>query len=199
MTTPVLPHLALAGFRVVVGFLFLCHGAGKLFGAFGGMPGGGAAPVGAWPAWWAGLIELVCGALVLLGLLTRPAALLASGAMAYAYFVVHQPQALLPIENRGEPAALYCWAFLLLAALGPGRYAVDTLLFGRRGDALAEAVAAGAAHTRAATESADAADRGTRPGPSAGGDPAGRTRTAGAPAADAAEGDQPRPGGAADR
>lgn len=119
----------LAATRIVVSFLFVCHGAVKLFGALGGVDGqGGAVAFLAWPGWWAGVIELVAGVLVGLGLFTRVAALLCSGAMAYAYFVVHQPDALLPLSNNGEPAALFCWIFLLIAVLGPGAFALDNLL-----------------------------------------------------------------------
>ncbi|MCP3783884.1 DoxX family protein [Micromonospora sp. A3M-1-15] len=121
-------------FRMVTGLLFLCHGAASLFGVLGGNPmTGRAVPVGEWPGWWAALIQLVCGALVLVGLFTRPAALLASGSMAYAYFVVHQPDGPLPLRNGGEPAALFCWSFLLVAVLGPGTWALDTLLSRPRG------------------------------------------------------------------
>lgn len=115
----------LSVFRAVVGLLFVFHGVGHLFGLFSDRP---AAAFGAWPGWYAGVIELVGGSLVLIGLGTQIAALVCSGAMAYAYFVVHQPNALLPIENNGESAALYCWAFLLIAVLGPGPYAVESLL-----------------------------------------------------------------------
>ncbi|GGM13713.1 MULTISPECIES: DoxX family protein [Micromonospora] len=124
---------ALSLFRMVIGLLFLFHGAASLFGVFGGSRGtGNAVPIGEWPGWWAALIQALCGGLVLVGLLTRPAALLASGSMAYAYFVVHQPDALLPMHNGGELAALFCWSFVLIAALGPGRWAVDNLLRQRR-------------------------------------------------------------------
>jgi putative oxidoreductase len=68
------------------------------------------------------------GGLVLLGLLTRVAALLCSGAMAFAYFTVHQPQALLPLLNGGELAALFYLIFLLIAVLGPGPFALDAML-----------------------------------------------------------------------
>ncbi|GAA3756808.1 DoxX family protein [Micromonospora maritima] len=122
-------------FRVVVGVLFVCHGAASIFGILGGNPAtGGTVPFATWPGWWAALIQLVCGALVLVGLLTRPAALLASGSMAYAYFVVHQPHGLLPLRNGGELAALFCWTFLLVAVLGPGPWALDALLSRRRGE-----------------------------------------------------------------
>ncbi|MCE0767416.1 DoxX family protein [Pseudonocardia kujensis] len=116
--------------RIVAGFLFACHGAASLFGILGGAHGraSGVVAFAEWPSWWAALIQLVGGAMVALGLGTRPAAIVCSGSMAYAYFMVHQGTALLPIQNGGEAAALYCWIFLLIAALGPGSAAVDTLL-----------------------------------------------------------------------
>jgi putative oxidoreductase len=118
----------LAATRVVVSFLFILHGFVGLFGAFGGTDGmGGTVPFLSWPGWWASVIHLVAGALVFVGLYTRPAALLCSGSMAYAYFVVHQPIALLPIPNGGEPAALFAWIFLLIGVLGPGAFALDRL------------------------------------------------------------------------
>jgi putative oxidoreductase len=118
----------LSAVRIVVSFLFACHGAQILFGILGGVDGKGTtALIGSWPIWWAGVIELLGGALVLLGLFTRPAALLCSGAMAFAYFTVHLPQALLPLQNHGELATLYSWIFLLIATLGPGRFALDTV------------------------------------------------------------------------
>lgn len=101
--------------RIVVGFLFACHGAQKLFGLFGGAPPGMGTLL-----YVAGVIELVGGALVALGLFTRYAAFLCSGQMAVAYFMVHQPSGLLPIENRGELAALYSWIFLHISAQGDG-------------------------------------------------------------------------------
>ena len=116
-------------FRIVVGLLFSLHGAATVLGLFGGNQNSGeAVPVGVWPSWWAGLIQLVCGVLVLFGLFTRYAAVLASGSMAYAYFVVHQPNALLPIQNGGVTPALYAWAFLAIAVLGAGPWSLDALL-----------------------------------------------------------------------
>ncbi|WP_107491124.1 DoxX family protein [Thermobifida fusca] len=124
------PVLAL--FRIVVGLMFLCHGVASLFGVLGGNQGTGqAVEFASWPGWWAALIQLVCGALVLLGLFTRSSAVLASGSMAYAYFVVHQPHALLPLNNGGELAAMYCWAFFLIAILGPGAWALDHFVLRR--------------------------------------------------------------------
>ncbi|MFD6949615.1 hypothetical protein A6A08_07300 [Nocardiopsis sp. TSRI0078] len=129
MTSDRLRGPVLSLFRMVTGFLFLLHGTASLFGVLGGNRGTGlAVELGTWPSWWAALIQLVCGALVLAGLATRVSAVVASGSMAYAYFVVHQPEGLLPLDNGGEPAAMYCWAFLLIAVLGPGTWALDTLL-----------------------------------------------------------------------
>ncbi|AJP01816.1 DoxX family protein [Streptomyces cyaneogriseus subsp. noncyanogenus] len=120
-------------FRIVVGLLFACHGAASLFGVLGGAAGtdGGTLEAGTWPGWYAAVIQLVGGGLVLLGLGTRVAALIASGSMAYAYFKVHQPGALWPLENGGEPSALFCWAFLLLVFTGSGAFGLDRL-FTRR-------------------------------------------------------------------
>ncbi|MEU5241713.1 DoxX family protein [Streptomyces lydicus] len=124
------PH-ALALFRVVVGLLFACHGASSLFGVLGGAMGqGGTVPTGAWPGWYAAVIQLAGGLLVLLGLGTRAAALVSSGSMAYAYFSVHQGTALWPIQNGGEASAMFCWAFLLLFFTGPGAWALDRVFFG---------------------------------------------------------------------
>jgi putative oxidoreductase len=115
-------------FRIVVGLLFACHGAATLFGVLGGADGsGGTAETGAWPNWYAAVIELVGGSLVLIGLGTRVAALISSGSMAYAYFKVHQPNALWPMENSGEGAAMFCWAFLLLVFTGSGALGLDRL------------------------------------------------------------------------
>jgi putative oxidoreductase len=112
-------------FRAVFGFLFAAHGASVLFAW--PVDFGGPAPVGMWPLWWAGLIELITGLLVMVGLFTRVAAFIASGQMAVAYFWQHQPHALWPIHraNGGELAVLYCFAFLLLVFTGGGAYALD--------------------------------------------------------------------------
>ncbi|WP_020390850.1 DoxX family protein [Kribbella catacumbae] len=119
-----------AVFRVVVGVLFALHGLTSLTGVLGGVRGTGAAvEVGLWPGWWAALIQFVGGVLVAVGLGTRGAALVCSGSMAYAYFVVHQPDALVPTANGGELAALFCWTFFLIAVAGPTRWSVDTLFW----------------------------------------------------------------------
>ncbi|MGW1884176.1 DoxX family protein [Streptomyces sp. NPDC001970] len=123
---------ALGLFRIVVGLLFASHGAASLFGVLGGAMGGGTVPTGTWPGWYAAVIQLVGGGLVLVGLGTRTAAFIASGSMAYAYFTVHQPEALFPLQNGGEASAIFCWAFLLLVFTGPGAAALDGL-FAPRG------------------------------------------------------------------
>ncbi|MDQ1045142.1 DoxX family protein [Streptomyces sp. V4I2] len=126
---------ALGLFRIVVGLLFACHGASSLFGVLGGTDGsGGTVETGAWPNWYAAVIELVGGSLVLIGLGTRAAAFISSGAMAYAYFKVHQPNALWPMENSGEGAAMFCWAFFLLVFTGSGAFGLDRL-FAKRSTA----------------------------------------------------------------
>ncbi|AEW93831.1 MULTISPECIES: DoxX family protein [Streptomycetaceae] len=127
------PHV-LALFRVVTGLLFACHGAASLFGVLGGAAGthGGTLPAGAWPGWYAAVIQFIGGVLVVLGLGTRAAALISSGSMAYAYFSVHAKLALWPLQNGGEPAALYSWAFLLLAVTGPGAWALDGIFSAAR-------------------------------------------------------------------
>lgn len=117
---------AFALFRIVAGLLFAFHGAQKLFGAFGGQATSQPLLLAA------GIIELLGGALIAIGLLTSWAAFIASGEMAVAYFMVHQPEGTWPIENKGELAALYCFAFLYVAARGSGPYGVDAALRGRR-------------------------------------------------------------------
>jgi putative oxidoreductase len=108
--------LVLGLYRIVLGLLFSSEGAATLFGVLDRE----SSPVGEWPFWYAGVIELVCGVLVLLGLATRSAAFLSSGAMAFAYFTEHQKDGLFPLQNGGLAPALLCWGFLLLVFFGPG-------------------------------------------------------------------------------
>ncbi|WP_258565826.1 DoxX family protein [Streptomyces parvulus] len=108
--------LVLGLFRIVLGLLFTSEGAATVFGLLD-RP---ASPVGEWPFWYAGVIELVAGALVLAGVLTRGAAFLSSGIMAFAYFTEHQKDGLFPLQNGGLSPALFCWGFLLLVFFGPG-------------------------------------------------------------------------------
>jgi putative oxidoreductase len=113
-------EIALGVFRVAVGLLFLLHGTAKLFG----WPQGSPAALGAWPVWWAGVLEVVLGVLIAIGLFARPAAFVASGMMAVAYFWMHFPDGFWPSVNGGETAVLYCFIFLLLVFTGPGALAV---------------------------------------------------------------------------
>lgn len=118
---------ALALLRIVAGYMFLLHGTGKLLHlplidgyevvqaiSFDGL---------------AGMIELDCGLLVLIGWFTRPAAFVACGQMAVAYFIAHASSAtlLVPMQNGGELAVLYCFVFLFLAVSGAGAWSIDTL------------------------------------------------------------------------
>jgi putative oxidoreductase len=108
--------------RIVAGLLFLTHGVQKLFGMFGMQPVPLASLIGA-----AGIIELVCGALMMVGLFGSIAAFIASGEMAAAYFMAHFPRGFWPIVNQGELAALYCFLFLHIAATGSGIWSLDAL------------------------------------------------------------------------
>jgi putative oxidoreductase len=110
-------------FRLVSGLLFMLHGTQKLFGWPGGEGGGvqGLYLVAA-------VIELVCGALIAIGLLTSIAAFIASGEMAVAYFKAHFPQGPWPTLNKGESAVLFCFIFLYIAAAGAGIWSIDAAL-----------------------------------------------------------------------
>lgn len=111
--------------RVVIGFLFMLHGTQTMLGvpASGKPP----TPLSALIA-TAGIIELVGGFLILIGLFAGFAAFICSGLMAVAYFMAHQPQGPLPIQNGGELAAVYSFIFLYIAARGSGIWSVDWLL-----------------------------------------------------------------------
>jgi putative oxidoreductase len=109
--------------RMIVGFLFLWHGFQKLFNFPGGMPAG----VPAFITYVAGPIELIGGILIMIGLFTHWAAFITSGQMAFAYWIGHGTKALLPLQNNGELAALYCFVFLFIAAEGSGIWSVDSL------------------------------------------------------------------------
>lgn len=110
--------------RIVAAVLFLEHGTSRLF-AF---PSPLATPPLFTLYWFAGGIEFVGGLLVALGLLTRPAAFIMSGEMAFAYFISHAPNGFFPILNRGDGAILYCFIFLYLAFAGGGPWSLDALL-----------------------------------------------------------------------
>jgi putative oxidoreductase len=112
--------------RIVIGLLFLEHGTAKIFS----FPlAAGAAPhvfnLMAFPAGPAGVIEVVAGALIVLGLFSRYAAFIASGEMAFAYFLGHFPHSPFPLLNGGGEAVCFCFIFLYLAAAGPGAFAIN--------------------------------------------------------------------------
>lgn len=107
--------------RIMTGLLFLEHGTGKILGfpplAHSGTLNGFVL--------FTGLMELIGGALITVGLFTRPVAFVLSGYMAVAYFMAHFPKSFFPILNSGEPAVFFCFIFLYIAAAGPGPWAID--------------------------------------------------------------------------
>ncbi len=119
---PFRPHIY-ALLRIAAGFIFFQHGLPKLFGGFGRD-----APVELMSQMGlAGIIEVVGGAMIALGLFTSPVAFLASGEMAVAYFQAHAPRGSWPIVNGGELAALYSFVFLYFAAVGSGKWSIDSI------------------------------------------------------------------------
>ena len=115
----------LSALRIVAGLIIFLHGCQKLLG----FP----PPTGAMPSpftlfWFAGVVELFGGGLILLGLFTRQAAFIASGEMAFAYFIAHAPRNLVPTLNGGNAVILWCFVFLYLVAAGPGPWSLDAIL-----------------------------------------------------------------------
>ncbi|MEM9220848.1 MAG: DoxX family protein [Pseudomonadota bacterium] len=115
--------LFLSILRIVSGLIFLAHGTQKLLGfpptdrdvallSLGGI---------------AGIIEILTGVLLIIGLFTRPAAFLASGLMAFAYWIAHAPRDFFPVNNGGDAAILYCFVFLYIVFAGPGPLSIDRL------------------------------------------------------------------------
>lgn len=115
--------------RAVAGLLFFLHGTQKLFAVPGGGvgPGGGAVHLASLFG-LAGCIETFGGALICLGLFTQIAAFIASGEMAFAYFMVHNPRSIFPILNHGETVVLFCFIFFYLAFAGGGLYGLDAIV-----------------------------------------------------------------------
>lgn len=112
--------LSYTAFRVVAGFLFLCHGTQKLVGFPMDFP----YPLSTMSI-SAAVIEIVAGALIIVGFYSRFSAFIASGTMAVAYWTVHGLSHPFPIANGGELAALYCFGFLYIATKGPGRFSLN--------------------------------------------------------------------------
>ena len=112
--------------RIIAGFLFIAHGAQKLFGFLA--PPGAPSPALMSQMGIGGVLEFFGGLLLILGLFTRPVAFILSGMMAVAYFQMHAPGGFWPLQNRGELAVLYCFLFLFLAVAGGGEWSLDRLL-----------------------------------------------------------------------
>ncbi|ADG77971.1 DoxX family protein OS=Tsukamurella paurometabola (strain ATCC 8368 / DSM / CCUG 35730 / CIP 100753 / JCM 10117 / KCTC 9821 / NBRC 16120 / NCIMB 702349/ NCTC 13040) OX=521096 GN=Tpau_1342 PE=3 SV=1 [Tsukamurella paurometabola] len=135
----------LSALRIVIGVLFALHGAATYWGFLDGpqsSPG-----VFAWPSWWGALIQLVGGLLIAFGAATRPAAIITSGSMAFAYFAYHAGDGLSPLANNGELSVLYCWILLLFAFTGPGPISLDALIGRGRNDGQAPATEKDAAES----------------------------------------------------
>jgi putative oxidoreductase len=109
--------------RIVAALIFFEHGTQKLLG----FPLHENPPAFLSLSWIAGLLELVGGALLILGLFTRPVAFILSGEMAFAYWLAHAPRSFFPVLNGGDAAILYCFVFLYLAFAGGGTWSVDAL------------------------------------------------------------------------
>jgi putative oxidoreductase len=133
MPTNGVARLAYFLLRVVAGLMFMQAGGMKLLDWFGGMAGAGEPPIEVGSLIWiGGVLELVGGALVLIGLFTRPVAFILSGEMAVAYWKFHYNWAdskgwTWPAQNHGGEAVLFCFIFLLIAAAGGGMLSVDSL------------------------------------------------------------------------
>ena len=122
--------ITLSLLRMVAGFLYLPHGAQKLFGAFGDQPAELLSLMGL-----AGVLEVFGGLMILAGWYTRPVAFLLSGQMAVAYWLRHAPDGFWPILNGGELAAFYCFAYLFLSTAGGGNWSADAWLRKRQAPA----------------------------------------------------------------
>jgi putative oxidoreductase len=116
--------LAHAVLRIMSGLLFLAHGTQKFLSFPAGERAGSGLALDN-PGAYAGIVELVCGTLIALGLFTRPAAFLASGTMAAAYFMAHAPGNFFPVNNGGDAAVLYCFIFLYFVFAGAGPLSLD--------------------------------------------------------------------------
>lgn len=130
LTGPAMQDRLLSVMRIMFGLLFLQHGMAKLLkfphvAAFDNL-------TMFQLVWFAGVIELIAGPLIILGLFTRAAAFIASGEMAFAYFISHYPRNVIPLLNGGNTAIAYCFTFLYLAVAGGGAWSLDRWLAARR-------------------------------------------------------------------
>lgn len=112
--------------RIITAFLFIAHGAQKLFGFLA--PPGAPTPSLSSQIGIGGILEFFGGLLLLVGLFTRPVAFILSGMMAVAYFQMHAPGGFWPLQNKGELAVLYCFVFLFFSVAGGGEWSLDRLL-----------------------------------------------------------------------
>ena len=112
---------ALAVLRIVAALLFIAHGTQKLLG----FPAAEFAPPAFSIFWFAGVIEIITGVMIGVGFFTRPAAFIASGTMAFAYWMAHAPANFFPVNNGGDAAILFCFVFLYLVFVGPGAWSVN--------------------------------------------------------------------------
>ena len=122
---------ALGLLRIVSALLFLEHGTSKIFY----FPATSASGPSMWSLFWiAGCIELIGSLMLLVGVFTRPVAILLAGEMAIGYWAIHAPRSVYPVLNLGESAILFCFIFLVFAATGPGKWSIDGMLRQRRPD-----------------------------------------------------------------
>jgi len=113
--------------RIVAALIFMEHGTSKLLG----FPASPHSPEMWTLPWIAGVLELVGGALLVIGLITRPVAFILSGEMAFAYWMVHAKQSFFPVANGGDAAILFCFVFLYIAFAGGGPWSLDALIRGK--------------------------------------------------------------------
>lgn len=123
--------------RLFAGFMFIQVGGMKLFGWFNMMPPGTTITFLS-QMWIGGVLEFIGGAFIIAGFFTRPVAFILAGEMAVAYWQFHAPQSIWPIVNQGQPAILYCFIFLFLAAYGAGRFSLDFLIFKKKKSSITE-------------------------------------------------------------